>query len=139
MKCPSCHGALKIPQPKHDTAAKPHGPSFAVHCHCGRKFKAPTQLAGRSVKCPGCGKPIRVPKADLPPAGKNHTHPVVSHKTQGLMSLLDEVGATATQQGQNCPQCKTKLPSDAILCVHCGLHLESGKQLRTKRIGRKAR
>jgi DNA-directed RNA polymerase subunit RPC12/RpoP len=32
-----------------------------VACRCGKHFKASLELAGKSVKCPSCGSPIRIP------------------------------------------------------------------------------
>lgn len=32
-----------------------------VACVCGRHFSAPAELAGRTVKCPGCAEPLTIP------------------------------------------------------------------------------
>jgi hypothetical protein len=32
-----------------------------VSCRCGKHFRASPELAGKSVKCPSCGSPIRIP------------------------------------------------------------------------------
>lgn len=37
-------------------------------CACGRKMVAPAKYAGRRAKCPGCAKPIVVPKKSQPKA-----------------------------------------------------------------------
>ncbi|GEM_PF-5849810 len=34
---------------------------IAVSCPCGKRLKAPEALAGRRVRCPGCGNPLTVP------------------------------------------------------------------------------
>ena len=34
---------------------------IAVACNCGKKFNAKDELAGKRVKCPGCGEPIAIP------------------------------------------------------------------------------
>jgi hypothetical protein len=39
--------------------------------HCEKKFRAPDQLAGKAVKCPGCQGAVRVPAADGS-AGSSH-------------------------------------------------------------------
>lgn len=42
---------------------------IAVSCReCGRRFKARDELAGRKVKCPECGEPVRVPEEQDEPA-----------------------------------------------------------------------
>ncbi len=33
----------------------------------------------------------------------------------------------------NCPKCDASLPDDAVLCVNCGLHLKSGRRLKTEK------
>jgi predicted Zn finger-like uncharacterized protein len=33
---------------------------------CGRKFRVPDALAGRKVKCPQCGEPIRTVSRNTP-------------------------------------------------------------------------
>lgn len=35
--------------------------SIVVSCHCGKKFKAKDQMAGKRVRCPGCNEPVRIP------------------------------------------------------------------------------
>jgi serine/threonine protein kinase len=45
-------------------------PDIAVSCPgCQRKLRARAALAGKKVKCPGCGQPVLVPQAAEPPAG----------------------------------------------------------------------
>jgi len=34
-----------------------------VQCSCGKRLSAPDRLAGKTVKCPGCGSPLKVPGA----------------------------------------------------------------------------
>jgi hypothetical protein len=36
---------------------------LAVTCTCGRSFRAPDSLRGRTAKCPACGGPIQIPPA----------------------------------------------------------------------------
>ncbi|MCG8405318.1 MAG: hypothetical protein MI923_08990 [Phycisphaerales bacterium] len=35
--------------------------SIVASCHCGKKFKAKDQMAGKRVRCPSCGEPVRIP------------------------------------------------------------------------------
>ena len=38
--------------------------SITFNCpHCQRPLKVKDELAGKKVKCPGCGKPVAVPQA----------------------------------------------------------------------------
>ncbi len=36
---------------------------MVLTCKCGKKIKVNDDLAGRAVRCPGCQKPIRVPRS----------------------------------------------------------------------------
>src|SRR6266542_4468557 len=81
--CPSCQASLKVPDqmagkqvkcPKCSqpiaagrggtTPAAPQTPAAAkikVTCPaCAKVLLAPAQAAGKAIKCPGCGKPVRV-------------------------------------------------------------------------------
>lgn len=40
---------------------------IAVACQCGKRFQAKDELAGKRVKCPGCGNPLAIPTPQ--PAG----------------------------------------------------------------------
>ncbi|MGE4158994.1 MAG: hypothetical protein AB7F75_07840 [Planctomycetota bacterium] len=45
-------------------------------CSCGKVFQAPDNLAGKSVKCPGCSKPLKVPgPAAVPKSAATATKP----------------------------------------------------------------
>jgi hypothetical protein len=100
-----------------------------VACKCGQKFAAKDELAGKVVKCPKCSKPLKVPAASRTSA------PVAASAPGGgsLADLLDEAGLTAKQddyQGRHCPSCNSPLAENALLCVSCGLNLETGKFIR---------
>lgn len=43
--------------------------------HCQKKFRAPDNLAGKSVKCPACQGVVRVPAAENAPAGEMPVKP----------------------------------------------------------------
>ncbi len=44
--------------------------SIAFSCSCGKKIKAKDEWAGKTVKCPGCGKPAKIPSAGGEPASR---------------------------------------------------------------------
>ena len=88
---------------------------ITVSCQCGKSFQAKDELAGRRVKCPSCGSGIQIPSPT--PQG-------------GLTDLLAEEGMGAPV-GRTCPSCHAKIDDNAVLCISCGLNLETGQQLRT--------
>jgi hypothetical protein len=40
--------------------------AIKVQCACGKAFAAKDELAGKTVKCPGCQKPVKIPGAATP-------------------------------------------------------------------------
>ncbi len=130
--------------------------TLQVKCKCGKKLNAKLELAGKRVKCPACGHSLKIPTADgaapqarttlsPKPVAKTTGKAAVSQapnnkaavpKTDPVADLLDEIGFVAARSRNSCPKCKATLAEEAILCVHCGYHLEKGKALQTKRVGR---
>lgn len=114
-----------------------------VSCKCGQTFAAKDNLAGKVVKCPKCAQPLRIPnpRAKAPAAA---TAPA----SATLADLLDEAGLKEAHhdeyQGRHCPTCNAPLAHNAILCVECGLNLESGKFVKgavafeARQLGKKA-
>ena len=92
--------------------------AIEVTCSCGKTVSANDELAGRRVKCPDCSEPISIP-ADFDEVGS------------GMAELLDEIGMEATRTGVRCPNCRSDLEAEAILCIACGYNLETGKVLET--------
>ncbi len=91
IKCPRCSQVVAVPSTKPEAAlaaarapapsvsapaaetstsaaTKPAAPSgtVSVPCGCGKKLQVRAELAGKAVKCPGCGKTVRVPGAPAP-------------------------------------------------------------------------
>ncbi len=94
-----------------------------VVCQCGASFGAKDELAGKAVRCPKCKQPLKIPA----PAA------AAAPAMAGAMDdLFDEAGIGA-KQGPSCPQCNAELKPNAVMCVSCGLHFESGE----KRVGAK--
>lgn len=45
--------------------------SIKIECDCGKKAKVPDDVAGRKIKCPGCGAVLRVPGEKAEKASKS--------------------------------------------------------------------
>ncbi len=113
-----------------------------VSCQCGQKFTAKDQLAGKAVKCPKCGQPLRIPSPAGPPKSKPQAQSLqapspsqggaLSTSTGGLGSLLDEAGlGTAPVTGPKCPACGVAVATGAVICVECGFNSQTGQQMQT--------
>lgn len=85
VACPSCGGRLTVPAASASPARSTPAPNRAapgpavsapvaapqiVACQCGAKFQADANLAGKTVRCPTCQRPLRIPVAGraVPPA-----------------------------------------------------------------------
>ena len=46
--------------------------------------------------------------------------------------LADLIGDAVDHMGDVCPTCGVVLPQDAVICTHCGLNIQAGKQIKTR-------
>ena len=71
-KCPKCGAAIAVggaTEPADQTAGANSGePSIAATCSCGKRFRAKAELAGKRVKCPGCGNALTIPGGQPAPS-----------------------------------------------------------------------
>ncbi|MFK8110673.1 MAG: hypothetical protein AB8B91_00640 [Rubripirellula sp.] len=108
-----------------------------ISCPCGKALNVADTMAGKTVKCPGCGKPITVPGAGSPAkaqqAPARPAAPVQSAAASGRMNdLFDEEGFSAQIEAV-CPACRTEMSGNAVFCTKCGYHKETGERLESHR------
>lgn len=82
--------------------------SITVSCSCGKRLKAPDNLAGKRVKCPACGTLVDIPK--------------VPESTSG------ETYALAPEEDRDCPECGQRMKAEARRCKHCGFDTRTGQK-----------
>jgi hypothetical protein len=133
-----------------------------VQCACGKAFAAKDELAGKTVKCPGCQKPLKI--AGEPAAAKTAAKPAngpgaaaatpAAAKTvagkpapakqpakaasppPSTDSLFDEIGLAPPVEGTRpCPGCTEPLAIEAVVCVKCGYNTRLGRRMTTARSG----
>jgi len=116
-----------------------------VQCACGKAFAAKDELAGKTVKCPGCQKPIKIPggqasAAQPKPAGAKQAAakpaaagaPKAAPAKGAGADLFDEVGLQAAAAGtQPCPGCSEPMPIQAVVCIKCGYNTRIGRRMET--------
>ena len=88
-----------------------------VSCSCGQSFTAKDELRGQTLLCPKCHQPLTIGAVAEEPK-----------QTDGIADLFEEVGLKEVK-GQRCPNCGAALEPNAVMCVQCGLNLESGEKL----------
>jgi hypothetical protein len=125
-----------------------------VQCSCGKAFAAKDELAGKTVKCPGCQKPLKIPAAapekvatkstaskpagakpaPASPSGGEDDYSLSADEPapRPKSDLFDEVGLKAAPKGtMPCPGCTEPLPPDAVICVKCGYNMKLGRKMKT--------
>ncbi len=130
-----------------------------VSCGCGKHLVALDGAAGKRAKCPACGAALVVPA--LPSVAESRPPPAavdLGAMRQGdsasaesddidddyrvapllppplpLRDFAAEARALAIENEPPimCPSCQRSYPSNAKLCVPCGIDLQSGRSLRT--------
>jgi hypothetical protein len=115
-------------------------------CPCGKALNVADTMAGKTVKCPGCGKAIQVPgggtapraqqAAPARPAPAGPTPPSrpapmpMASKSNRMDDLFDEEGFTQQVEAV-CPSCRAEMPGYAILCTKCGYNKETGQMVQS--------
>ena len=67
VKCSKCSALIKVPKASDASTTRMASATQAAAgieaaCTCGKRLKAGLHLAGKTVKCPACGEPLKVPK-----------------------------------------------------------------------------
>ena len=117
---------------------------------CGRQFTWKPELAGRSAKCK-CGGTIKVPQQPQAAAAPTARAPAAAAPATDDGNPLDSYDFSAAEApaprkasrgggaaaapvadaGMRCPACGNGLQPGAVLCVHCGFNLKTGKRMST--------
>lgn len=118
---------------------------IAVKCSCGKALSAPDHLAGKRVKCPGCGNPLGIPGASAPAAKPAAAAPKPAAPAAKPPAPKAPAGAkpaarppaTPAEEDKplhdyaSCPNCNAFVSKKDAICIHCGLNLITGKKLST--------
>lgn len=111
-----------------------------IKCQCGKVLNVKDELAGKGVKCPGCGKAIRVPAKRQGAAGggagsaqrssgsKQAAAQPRQPAAEGLDDLFAEEGF-GKPVAAVCPACGAEMKSGAVLCTKCGFNKQTGERL----------
>jgi hypothetical protein len=117
-----------------------------IQCKCGKSLAVKDQFAGKTVKCPGCGQPLRVPEASggqtaggsRPASGKpaapaaKPAPAAASVASAGFDNSMDELfdeegfGSNITSV---CPACGSQMAAEAVLCTRCGFNKATGEKV----------
>jgi len=116
-----------------------------VQCACGKAFAAKDELAGKTVKCPSCQKPLKITEGAAPakaaakPSSSGAAKAAAPPPAGGMSDLFDEIGLKAAEKGtMPCPGCGVSLPQEAVVCVKCGYNMKLGRKMSTIKTGSEA-
>lgn len=144
VKCPACQTQVPIPNQNADASA----PGNKSQDKLDDTDTEATQVAARTASVAKVeskstsgtngtsATESSAPQSSTTPTAANPNMLPAPHIHTPMDDLLEELGFRASQSRNNCPQCNSALADDVVLCVNCGFHLEKGKPLKTKRIGR---
>lgn len=89
-----------------------------VACRCGKTLKAPDHLAGKRVRCPGCGNVLSLPPAaSAPPAARAASSPQPP-RYASARAAPGRSARPAPPATRPCPDCGK--PLSAVPCPQCG-------------------
>ncbi|OYP28947.1 hypothetical protein CGZ80_25625 [Rhodopirellula sp. MGV] len=94
-----------------------------IRCQCGQSLAVKEQFAGRTVNCPKCKSPIKVPVA---PAAQSVGTTAAGNP---LNDLFDEEGFS-NNIAALCPNCNAEMSAEAVLCTKCGFNKATGEMVR---------
>lgn len=91
-----------------------------LQCVCGHLLTLPDSLDGKQVRCKRCNKVLKV-RAGGTPA---HQAPDLSESQRLRLEKQFTV-----QGSRPCPGCGKSYPPTTVVCVACGLNVDSGAML----------
>lgn len=129
-----------------------------VVCACKAAFAAKDELAGKTVKCPKCQQPLKIPAAGAAPAAAAAAPrppakpaPIQRPKASSGASSLNlgdeverasvsdvfsDVGLGKQVAGTRpCPGCAAPMAQNAVICIKCGYNAKLGRRMETVKSG----
>ena len=97
-----------------------------VTCSCQAQLLAPRKSVGKRVKCPKCSKILMVPDPGSTLDRMIYSLADEEYNNPPLEQQPPPPQPVATEKGKLCPKCNGEMTADAVFCVKCGFHLESG-------------
>jgi len=104
---------------------------ITVTCACGTTLRVPATAAGKRGRCPKCNEVFVIPEPqeELQLAGEDEFDALAEAASrEGESEAVDQPDRETSAQA--CPQCGARVAGGAVLCVSCGLNLQTGKAVR---------
>jgi uncharacterized RDD family membrane protein YckC len=118
-----------------------------VRCReCGQGISAPDAARGKTLKCKGCGSPVKIPSGeggaggDRPRRKKKPAKKKAKPKKQeslveddDFFSKLD-LDRAEDYDTKLCPKCAKEVDEEDVECPHCGVNMETGVTSKRQKI-----
>ena len=85
-----------------------------MKCDCNRRFRAKSSLAGRTVKCPHCKRPISIPSQKSDAFALD-----VDVNADGRAEAAPQASAVGLDW-ERCPECSGAQLKTTVICNNCG-------------------
>jgi hypothetical protein len=129
--CQSAHGVSRVMAATIDQACP----------KCGKVIKAPATLAGKKIRCKGCGQIFLIPAPSRVQA-TTKAEADAEAKARAKAELNDDVafydknpyGMHAVDLARRCPRCVGEMEEDARICIHCGYDTEKRVKYDSKKV-----
>ena len=137
VACPKCRQPLQVPhatgaatQPS--SAGSTSAPATQANPAAAAKPAAATSSApgAKSAAKPAAPQAAAKPAAPVQPTAVPQ---LAATSASPTADLFDEVGLKAVA-GPRCPKCSEPLNPNAVLCVKCGFHIQTGEKLAAAKV-----
>jgi predicted RNA-binding Zn-ribbon protein involved in translation (DUF1610 family) len=98
-----------------------------VRCSsCERVINAPDRARGKAVKCPQCGKPVRVPAEAAAPAGPAGKKAGARPPSSSMVIANLDLDRLEDADTRICPKCGAEVSVEDTECPECQVNLVTG-------------
>jgi hypothetical protein len=102
---------------------------------CEKQTKVPDNLAGKKVRCKGCGGVIPVPQKRT--IDTRMATPEVKKKLRPSEEedASKPYGVEEISVAPRCPHCAYEMePPDAVICLHCGYNMTKRRRVESRKV-----
>lgn len=112
--------------------------AIRLKCNCGKDLSLKDELAGKSIRCPGCKEVLKVPSGNAPPSRPAAAAPsqptsfpaaaAAAPASGGVGSLFDDEGI-GQLTGPVCMACAKEMRPGTLICMNCGYNTQTGERV----------
>jgi len=102
---------------------------------CEKQTKVPDDLAGKKVRCKGCGGVVAVPQKRS--VDTRMATPEVKKKLRPSEEedASKPYGVEEISVAPRCPHCAYEMdPPDAVICLHCGYNMTKRRRVESRKV-----